>query len=139
MKFTVTADAAGDAELRNLTITFRGTADATCARLYGGGTQIVGRTDTTGVGGKDDIERVTFDITGRTERIIAAGESRTFTVRADANVATGNTLIASIDDTTAHFVWQDGSDVDGIVGDPSDNIDGHLVEILPVTGDTLRP
>jgi hypothetical protein len=127
LEFTVTADSAGDVELRTITVSFAesATADVTEARLYVGATRIA----TDAVIG-DTTNVAVFDITTAVERNIAAGTSQTFTVRADSTVTgNGQTVVASIADTAAHFMWRDGA--------VTTDINGALVEALPVTGDTL--
>jgi len=130
LKFTVTADSAGDVELKRLTITFNRALAATeqTIRLFEGVTEI----DTTNVAANAKVG--TFDITGRTERNIAAGASRTFTVKANST-GTG-ALVASIaadavndTGTAIDFAWRDGA--------VATDINGYLVEALPITGDTL--
>ena len=105
-------------ELRTLVVAFN--RAVTGARLFEGATEI------------DAGEGATFgefNIVARAERNIAAGATRTFTVRADSGAVT-TALFASILADATGIVWGDGS---GVV-----DINGVLVSGLPITGDTLR-
>ena len=131
LRFTVAADSRGDVELRTLIATFNRvlhTTEARTIRLFEGATEIATASVTAGT------TTGTFSITGRTERFIAAGASRTFTVRADSYGTAA--LFAEIrtdamDGAVGNLVWRDGSAT-------ATDINGHLVPGLPVTGDTLR-
>jgi len=120
LRFTVTANSLGDVELRNLTVAFN--RAVTGARLFEGATLI-----STGTG--TGTTSVLFDVVPDPERNIAAGATRTFTVRADSGAVT-TALFASILADATGIVWGDGS---GVV-----DINGVLVSGLPITGDTLR-
>ena len=119
LRFTVSADASGDVELRTLVVAFN--RAVTGARLFEGATEI------------DAGEGATFgefNIVARAERNIAAGATRTFTVRADSGAGVTTALFASILADTTGIVWGDGS---GVIA-----ITGALAPGLPITGDTLR-
>ena len=119
LRFTVSADASGDVELRTLVVAFN--RAVTGARLFEGATEIdAGEGTTFGE----------FNIVARAERNIAAGATRTFTVRADSGAGVTTALFASILADTTGIVWGDGS--------TATNITGALIPGLPVTGDTLR-
>ena len=119
LRFTVTADERGDVELRTLQPTF--SRAVTAARLYEGATQIAGALDVNGL----------FVIDQRSERNIAAGTTRTFTVRADSGTGIITALFASILADATGLVWRDGSGV-------TTGMTGVLIPGLPITGDTLR-
>jgi len=147
LRFTVSADASGDVELRTLKITFNRALytaydiswlmnrqgiqspyepwqmEPIIASLFEGTTQIA--TSLPNVGEAFSTLFLTFRDTSRPERNIAAGTTRTFTVRA-GSLGTA-ALFASIH--ADGLVWRDGGTTD---------ITGALVPGLPVTGDTLR-
>ena len=130
LRFTVSADASGDVELRTLKITFNralytvyddfsAVFELPIVSLFEGTTQIA----TTSLDG--GIAFAAFHLSTQPERNIAAGTTRTFTVRA-GSLGTA-ALFASIH--ADGLVWRDRGTAD---------ITGALVPGLPVTGDTLR-
>jgi len=116
LRFNVTADQRGNVELRTLTVVFN--RPIIRAALYEGTTLISTGTGTTSV---------LFDITLDPERNIAAGTTRTFTVRTNSTAVAA--LSASILDNETGLIWRDASGNDST---------GELVPGLPIIGDALR-
>lgn len=115
-KFTVTADANGDVELRKVVLTYATTSQATIATLASNSVKVNGATKT--ASSTVDATAKTVTLAFGTNEIISAGTTKTFEILATVGVSgTGSdSITTSIAEdvsyaTTGSFEWSDGASI----------------------------
>lgn len=143
MNITVAANAAGDVNLRRLTVRITESIEAIAL----GSVVLIDTADGTTVATVpatfDVATTTTYNVVFNFDRIIAAGGSRTFRVELPGvgGTAVGNTLVTELlGDVTAgvtgNLLWRDGSHP-AAAADAVANINGHLVTTFPAPAFTL--